>query len=47
MDGKKTKANPGVTIPHTPVLTTRSRTRQVNYLTHEEKEQKEFEEAQK
>lgn len=47
MDGKKTKANPGVTIPHTPVLSTRSRTRQVNYLTHEEQEQREFEEAQK
>nr|XP_045585406.1 targeting protein for Xklp2-like isoform X2 [Procambarus clarkii] len=45
-EGRK-KPNPGVTIPHTPNFCTRSRSRQVNYLTHEEMEQKAFEEAQR
>lgn len=46
-EGKKTKSNSGVTIPHTPNLITRERSRLMNYLTHEEMEQKAFEEAQK
>nr|XP_053648834.1 targeting protein for Xklp2-B-like isoform X2 [Cherax quadricarinatus]XP_053648843.1 targeting protein for Xklp2-B-like isoform X2 [Cherax quadricarinatus]XP_053648852.1 targeting protein for Xklp2-B-like isoform X2 [Cherax quadricarinatus]XP_053648860.1 targeting protein for Xklp2-B-like isoform X2 [Cherax quadricarinatus]XP_053648868.1 targeting protein for Xklp2-B-like isoform X2 [Cherax quadricarinatus]XP_053648877.1 targeting protein for Xklp2-B-like isoform X2 [Cherax quadricarinatus] len=46
LEGKK-KNNLGVTIPHTPNLCTRSRSRQVNYPTREEMEEKEFEEAQR
>ncbi|CAL4104480.1 unnamed protein product [Meganyctiphanes norvegica] len=37
----------GVTIPHTPQLSTRTRSRQTHVLTSEEREQLEFEEAKK
>ncbi|XP_042234581.1 targeting protein for Xklp2 homolog isoform X2 [Homarus americanus] len=47
LEGKKTRGNSGVTIPRTPKLSACGRTRQMNYLTHEEMEQKAFEEAQK
>ncbi|KAK3860635.1 hypothetical protein Pcinc_033330 [Petrolisthes cinctipes] len=36
-----------MTIPHTPNLSTRTRSRSINYPTHEEMEQKLYEEAQK
>ncbi|KAG7175813.1 Targeting protein for Xklp2-like 1 [Homarus americanus] len=47
LEGKKTRGNSGVTIPHTPKLSACGRTRQMNYVAHEEMEQKAFEEAQK
>ncbi|KAK4321593.1 hypothetical protein Pmani_007618 [Petrolisthes manimaculis] len=38
---------PVMTIPHTPNLTTRTRSRTINYPTHEEMEHKIYQEAQK
>ncbi|KAK8391952.1 hypothetical protein O3P69_017515 [Scylla paramamosain] len=47
-DTKRIKSNTlGITVPHTPQLTTRSRTRTVNCLSQQQMEIKAFEEAQK
>lgn len=47
IDNGSKRNNAGVTIPHTPQFSTRTRTRQTHVLTREEQEQLEIEEAKK